>query len=76
MRVRRLLTSLFLALVSGLAMAAPALAGDNGEGWYGTTDDKVITYTAFMLIAGIPLLIVILNAIQRAMVKRKEERGG
>ena len=32
-----------LSLFFTLALAAPALAGDNGEGFLGETDDKVVT---------------------------------
>ena len=39
----RLLAPLAL-LVTMLLTAAPALAGDNGEGLVGETDDKIITF--------------------------------
>ena len=43
-------------------LAAPiALAADGhdgGEGWYGETNDKVVTNAGFILIAAFPLLIL------------------
>jgi hypothetical protein len=47
---------------------------DGGEGLYGPADDKVVTYTGFILIAGIPILILILTLIQSRLEKRKDRR--
>ena len=64
--------------VSFLALSAPfALASeghDGGEGIYGPTDDKVVTYAGFILIAGFPILILILTLIQSALDRRKDRR--
>ena len=61
-----------------LATAAPALASgadhDGGEGWYGLTNDKVVTNAGFILIAAFPLLILFLSALQHTLDKRKERR--
>jgi hypothetical protein len=61
-----------------LALSAPvALASeghDGGEGIYGPTDDKVVTYAGFILIAGFPILILILTLIQSALDRRKDRR--
>jgi hypothetical protein len=59
------------------ALAAPvALAGphDGGEGTYGETDDKVVTIAGFILIAGFPVLILILTLVQSALDRRKDRR--
>jgi hypothetical protein len=59
------------------AVSAPvALAGDHdgGEGLYGPADDKVVTYTGFILIAGFPILILILTLIQSSLDRRKDRR--
>jgi hypothetical protein len=71
--MRALKTSvLTLAL---LAIAAPAaLAHDGGEGWWGETNDKVITNAGFAIIAGVPTLILILSLIQWRLDKRKDRR--
>ena len=58
--MRALKTSLLtLAL---LAITAPAaLAHDGGEGWWGETNDKVITNAGFILIAFFPLFILVMS---------------
>jgi hypothetical protein len=62
-----------------LMTAAPALAEyeaghDAGEGWYGITNDKVVTNAGFILIAAFPLLIFLLSMLQMTLDKRKERR--
>jgi len=44
------------------------------SGLYGPADDKVVTYTGFILIAGFPILILILTLIQSALDRRKDRR--
>ena len=63
------LTAVFFAV-----MAPAALAHDGGEGLWGETDDKVITFAGFILIVGFPVLITILSLIQYALDKRKDRR--
>jgi hypothetical protein len=63
--------------VTIFVLSAPlAFAGDHdgGEGLYGPADDKVVTYTGFILIAGFPILILILTLIQSRLEKRKDRR--
>ena len=75
--MRRVLKTAWLSLAL-LALTAPvALAAeghDGGEGWYGETNDKVITNAGFALIAGIPLLVLVLTLIQTRLDKRKDRR--
>ena len=53
-----------------MALNAPAaFAHDGGEGLYGATDDRVVTYAGFILIAFFPLLIFVLSMIQRSLEK-------
>jgi len=59
------------------ALSAPlAFAGqhDGGEGTYGPANDKVVTNVGFLLIAGFPLLILVLTLIQSALERRKDRR--
>jgi membrane protease YdiL (CAAX protease family) len=72
-RVKRsiVLTTLFFAL---MAPAALAEGHDGGEGLWGETNDKVVTYAGFILIVGFPLLILILTLIQQRLEKRKDRR--
>ena len=67
-----------VAAVSGfclpLAFAAAAFAADNGEGLYGETDDKVITFFSLGLVVGFALLVTLLSILQGVLERRKEER--
>ncbi len=64
-----LLTAAFLAASAGTAMAH-----DGGEGWWGETNDKVITNAGFILIVFFPLFILVMSLIQHRLDKRKDER--
>jgi hypothetical protein len=64
-----------LSTVVAFALMAPvALAHDGGEGLYGETNDKVVTNAGFILIVGIPILVLILTLIQSALERRKDRR--
>ena len=67
-----MLTGLFLALTAPVALASEG--HDGGEGLWGETNDKVITNAGFALIAGIPLLILVLTLSQTALDRRKDRR--
>jgi hypothetical protein len=60
-----------LALVSLLALAPIAMAAD-GEGLYGRTNDKVITFFAFGVIAFFAILVIALSILQHRLESRKE----
>jgi hypothetical protein len=66
------LTGLFLVLTAPVALASEG--HDGGEGLWGETNDKVITNAGFILIAGIPMLILVLTLIQTALDRRKDRR--
>jgi hypothetical protein len=58
-----------------LALSAPAaLAHDGGEGWWGETNDKVVTNAGFIIIAAFPALIAILSIVLYRLDKRKDAR--
>jgi hypothetical protein len=67
-----LLTLSFLALMTPVALASEG--HDGGEGWWGETNDKVVTNAGFAIIAGVPTLILILSLIQWRLDKRKDRR--
>jgi hypothetical protein len=69
--VRRTLVLAALALVSLLAVAPVAMAAD-GEGLYGRTDDKVITFFCFGVIAFFATLVIVLSIVQHRLESRKE----
>ena len=66
-------TALLTVIVFGV-LAPAALAHDGGEGLYGETDDKVVTMAGFILIGGIPLLLMLLSLLQGGLEKRKYRR--
>ena len=66
------LTLLCIALSAPVALAAEG--HDGGEGWWGETNDKVITNAGFALIAFFPLFIFVMSIIQWRLDKRKEAR--
>ena len=70
--MRRLLPPL-IALV-GLLVIAPAAMAADGVGTYGRTDDKVVTFFAFGLIAFFAILVTVLSLIQIRLDNRKQKR--
>jgi hypothetical protein len=76
-RVRGVSRAARLALVLSVGLtlallAAPAAIGADGEGVYGRTDDKVVTYAAFIVIGFFALLVTVLSLIQIRLESRKE----
>ena len=69
----RVLTSLATVALT-FVLAAPAFASDNGEGLWGETDDKVITFFALGLVVFFAVLVTVLSMLQQALERRKEER--
>jgi hypothetical protein len=67
-RFALLLTAVAVAL---LASAPAALAAD-GVGLWGRTDDKVVTYASFVVMAFFAILVVVLSIIQIRLESRKE----
>ena len=63
-----------VTVTSWLLLAAPAFAGDNGEGIVGETNDRIITFFCLGLIVAFVLLVTLLTLLQNALDKRKEQR--
>jgi preprotein translocase subunit SecG len=76
MRRTRIISALLVFSVWLLASAPAAFAGESGggQGWYGETNDKVITNAMFVVIAFFPTLILILSLIQWRLDKRKHAK--
>jgi hypothetical protein len=75
MRRARIMTSLTVAAVMLLTLVPDALARDNGgQGWYGETNDKVITNAMFLVIIFFPTVIIVFSLIQWRLDKRKHAK--
>jgi len=73
--VRRLSTHLFVLVLLLPAVLAPvAQAANDGRGFYGATNDKVVTNAGFILIIFFPLFVFTMSMLQRRLDKRKEAR--
>jgi preprotein translocase subunit SecY len=72
-RLASRLASVLLALV-WLGALAPAAIASNGHGFYGETDDKVVTYAGFSLILFFTLFVIVMSLIQGRLDRRKEAR--
>jgi hypothetical protein len=72
--MRRLPTVLTTAFVLLLVLAPAALATNDGRGFYGATDDKVVTDAGFILILFFPLFILMMSLLLWRLDKRKEAR--
>jgi hypothetical protein len=72
--MRRLLTSLIASVSLLLVLAPSALAYNDGRGWYGATNDKVVTNAGFILIIFFPTFVLLMSLLQRRLDKRKEAR--
>jgi hypothetical protein len=69
----RLLAPIFV-IATSLVLAAPAFAGDNGEGLAGETDDRLVTFFCLGVVIFFAVWVVLASALQGRLEKRKEER--
>jgi membrane protease YdiL (CAAX protease family) len=75
MRRARILSVLMAVLTAFLLVAPAALARNYaGEGWYGETTDRTITYSMYLVIIFFPLIIVLFSLIQWRLDRRKHAR--
>ena len=73
--MRRLSFAISMSLLLAVLVFVPAaLAHDGGEGWWGETNDKVVTNAGFILIVFFPLFILFMTLLQSALDRRKERR--
>jgi hypothetical protein len=71
-RALKLLTP--MTLLAFLVLAPAADAFNDGRGFYGATNDKVVTDAGFILIAFFPIFIFTMSRIQAHLEKRKQAR--
>ena len=74
MRARLLRRIIPLTLLVSLALAPAAEAYNDGRGFYGATNDKVVTDAGFIVIAFFAVFVFVMSMIQRHLDKRKEAR--
>jgi peptidoglycan biosynthesis protein MviN/MurJ (putative lipid II flippase) len=75
MRRARLLSAVVSFTVALLVLAPDALArAYAGEGWYGPTTDKTITYAMYLVIIFFPTIIVLFSVLQWRLDRRKHAR--
>ncbi|MFL5871164.1 MAG: hypothetical protein ACJ75R_08780 [Solirubrobacterales bacterium] len=70
-RSSRIAALLALVATALLALAPAAFAAD-GVGLYGRTDDKVVTYAAFIIMGFFTFLVITLSLVQIRLDNRKE----
>jgi hypothetical protein len=71
---RRRLAAIFALALGALLALAPAAMAADGVGLYGRTDDKVITFFAFGVMAFFTILVIVLSLVQIRLDNRKERR--
>ncbi len=74
MRKRLMIVLVPFALLLAGAFAPDAMAYNDGRGFYGATDDKVVTDAGFILIVFFPVFIFSMSMLQRFLDRRKEAR--
>ena len=67
-----LLTVWLLALSAPAALAYPGQ--DQGGGWWVPANDKVVTMAGFILIAGFPVLVLLLSIAYHRLEHRRLDR--
>jgi hypothetical protein len=70
----RALTAAVLVTGGSLVLSASAFASDNGQGLYGETNDKVVSFIGLALVVGFTLFVIVASTIQGALDRRKEEK--
>jgi hypothetical protein len=70
--MRRVLMTVTTSALLLLVLAPAALAENDGRGFYGATNDKVVTNAGFILIIFFPTFVFVMSMLQRHLEKRKE----
>ena len=59
-----------LVLAAWLIPAATAFAGDNGEGLWGETDDKIITFFSLGVVVFFAVFVILASWLQAVLDRR------
>jgi hypothetical protein len=60
--------------MTALLLCAPGAFASAGQGWYGETNDKVVTSVMFATIAFFAVVVTVLSLVQMRLDKRKHAR--
>ena len=71
-RIAKFVLTAALVALAGLLVVAPGAMAADGVGLWGRTDDRVITFWAFAVIAFFAIFVVVLSLIQIRLEGRKE----
>jgi nitrogen fixation/metabolism regulation signal transduction histidine kinase len=63
-----------LVLAAWLIPAATAFAAENGEGLYGETDDKIVTFFSLGVVIFFTVFVILASWLQSVLDRRKQER--
>ena len=63
-----------LVVAAWLIPAATAFAGDNGEGLYGETDDRIVTFFSLGVVIFFTVFVILASWLQAVLDRRKEQR--
>jgi len=75
MRRIRIIGVLSAVVTMALLFAPAALAkATGGEGWYGETTDRTITYSMYLVIIFFPTIIIVFSLIQWRLDRRKHAK--
>ena len=74
MHTRLLRRLIPLALLASLLLAPAAQAYNDGRGFYGATNDKVVTDAGFIVIAFFAVFVFVMSMIQGYLERRKDAR--
>ncbi len=68
------LSPFVLAIATSLLLAAPAWAGDNGEGLLGEVNDRDITFFSLGVVLFFTFVVCFGSWVQHSLEKRKEAK--
>ncbi len=66
--------TVLLSLAILAISAQAAFAGDNGQGWIGEANDKIVTFFGLGIVIIFPLVALIGSYIQGRLERRADER--
>lgn len=72
--MKKAVQTAFLTFAVFMALTASAFAGDNGQGWIGEADDKIVTFFGLGIVILFPLVAAIGSFIQGRLERRADER--